>query len=193
MKPLLISIAVLPLVAGCLGTAPKAPKNWTVEWTGPSAKSAAEAPAGAPSVKLLQLDVLAPYGGSRLAVLRADGSIAFDSFNSVAAQPASLLKGAAYDVVESCGAFSRVVRPNSSATSDLVMEIEVTRLALDCRAEGGRVASAAVTLSLVGNRSVVSSSRGSAAAPVRDGDFSSAFSAAFADAMRSALGGLSAR
>ena len=187
MKPLLISIAVLPLVAGCLGTAPKAPKNWTVEWAGPAAKSAAEAPDGAPSVKLLQLDVLAPYSGNRLAVLRADGSIAFDSFNSFAAQPASLLKGAAYDVVESCGAFSRVVRPNSSAASDLAMEIVVTRLALDCRAEGRRDASVALAVALVGGRSVVSTARGEASAPVGEGDFSAAFSKAFEEALLGAV------
>ena len=184
-------LAFMPLLAGCLGTAPSAPANWTVEC--PAAQPSSTVSRVAPEVKLQGVEVRSPYNGSSLAVLRADGSLAFDPFNSFAAPPASLLRGAAFDVVESSGAFGRVVHAGSSASAPLALEVVVTRFALDCRAEGGRVASAAVTLSLVGNRSVVSSSRGSAAAPVRDGDFSSAFSAAFADAMRSALGGLSAR
>jgi ABC-type uncharacterized transport system auxiliary subunit len=193
MKTHLVLIAALPLLAGCLGTAPKAPRNWTVDWSGPSADAAAEAAAGAPSAKLLQLEVLAPYGGTRLAVLRGDGSVAFDHFNSFAAQPASLLKGAAFDVVEQSGVFSRVVRPSSSAAADFALEVTVTRLALDCRAEGRTEASVALSATLVGGRAVVSSARAEASAPVSGGNFSAAFSRAFEESLLAAVRSLKAR
>ena len=180
----MIAFVFLPMLAGCLGTAPKAPKNWTVEWTGTTVENASDAKA--PSVKLQQLEVRAPYGGSRIAVLRPDGSIVFDAFNAFAAPPASLLKGAAFDVVEASGVFSRAVRPGSSAAADLSLEITVTRLAFDCRAEGRREASVELVMTLVGGRSVVSSAKGEASAPV-DGDFSAAFSHAFENAVLSAL------
>lgn len=194
MKLHVAMIAVLPLLAGCLGTAPKAPKNWIVDWTAPAAAAASgEAPSDAPSVKLLQIDVLAPYGGTRLAVLRGDGSLAFDAFNAFAAQPASLLKGAAFDVLESSGEFSRVVRPSSSATAELGIEVTVTRLALDCRAEGRAEASVAVAVTLVGGRSVVSAARGEASVPVDGANLSRPFSKAFAEAMLQAIRSLKAR
>ena len=74
-----------------------------------------------------------------------------------------------------------------SATSDLAMEIVVTRLALDCRAEGRRDASVALAVALVGGRSVVSTARGEASAPVGEGDFSAAFSKAFEEALLGAV------
>ena len=188
MKSRSLTIAMLSVVSGCLGTAPKAPRNWTVEWAGRSAEAAeVEVAADAPSVKLLQVEVMAPYGGTRLAVLRGDGSIAFDSFNAFAVQPAAILKGAAFDVVEHSGVFSRVVRPGSSAAADLALEVTVTRLALDCRAEGRLDASVAIAMTLVRGRSVVSASRGEATAPVEDGNFSAAFSKAFEEAALSAV------
>ena len=194
MKLHLVLIAVLPLLAGCLGTAPKAPRNWIVDWSAPaSGVGSEEAPANAPSVKLLQVDVLAPYGGTRLAVLRSDGSLAFDPLNAFAAQPSSLLKGAAFDVLEGSGAFSRVVRPGSSAAADLALEVTVTRLALDCRAEGRVEASVAVDIALVGGRAVVSSARGEASVPVDGANLSAPFSKAFAEAALQAIRSLKAR
>ena len=193
MKMHLVMLAALPVLAGCLGTAPKAPRNWTVDWSGPSAEGVPEVAADAPSAKLLQLDVLAPYGGTRLAVLRGDGSLAFDHFNSFAAQPASLLKGAAFDVLEQSGVFSRVVRPNSSAAADFALEVTVTRLALDCRAEGRVEASVALSATLVGGRAVVSAARGEASAPVSAGNFSAAFSRAFEESLLEAVRSLKVR
>ena len=184
--PVIVLFALMSTVfTGCLGPAPKAPRNWLVEWTGSSAAGAA-APS-APSVKFQQLEVLAPYGGTHIAVLRPDGSIAFDAFNSFAAAPASLMKGAAVDVIESSGLFSRVVRPGSSAAADCSLEATVVRLALDCRAEGRREASVALVMTLVRGRSVVSSAKGEASVPLEGGDFSAAFSRAFEGAALAAL------
>lgn len=180
-----IVLFMLPVLAGCLGPAPKAPRNWLVEWTDPAA--AEEANPAAPSVKFQQLEVLAPYGGTRLAVMRSDGSIAFDAFNSFAAAPASLMRGAAFDAIEASGRFSRVVRPGSSAAADFSLEATVVRLALDCRAEGRREASVALVMTLVRGRSVVASSKAEASAPLEGGNFSAAFSRAFGDAALAAL------
>lgn len=180
-----LALAALPLFAGCLGSAPKAPKNWSVEWTKTAVeRSEKEA---LPAVKLTQLDVRAPYNGTNLAVLRSDGSIAFDSFNSFAAQPAALLKGAVFDAVEASCVFSQVVSGNSAAVAPYAMEITVTRLALDCRTEGRRDATVSLTTVLVGSRSVVASASGEAAVPVSEGNLSQAFSAAFAEALISSL------
>ena len=187
-----IILAVLPCLAGCLGTAPEPPKCWNVE--GGGAAYAGEAPAEpAPAVKLMQLDVRAPYNGTRFAVLRSDGSVAFDSCNSFAAPPAALLKGAAYDLISSSGKFGRVVNASSSAGAPFSMEITVTRLALDCRSEGRRDASAAVALTLVRGRNDVSFSVGEASMPAADGNYTAAFSGAFAGAMSAALHRLSVR
>lgn len=187
MKIHLLAFALLPMLAGCLGPAPKAPANWIVEWTGPVSAEAPEPPKDAPTAKLLNLEVLAPYNGTRIAVLRGDGTLAFDSFNSFAAQPSSLLKGAAYDTIERSGVFSRTVRPGSSASADYALEISVTRLALDCRSEGRLNASVALSVALVGGRSVVSTARGEASVPAEGGNFSAAFSKAFEEALLEAV------
>ena len=180
-----ISLMAIPLLAGCLATAPKAAKNWSIEWV----KTAIERGESdtLPAVKLAQLDVRAPYNGAHLAVLRADGSIAFDAFNAFAAQPAALLKGAAFDSLESSGVFSQVIAGNSAALAPYSIEITVTRLALDCRVAERRDASVALTVVLVGSREVVSSAHSEAAMPVEEGNISQAFSAAFAEALVSAV------
>ena len=98
-------LLLVPALAGCLGSAPKPPVNWTIDIeTGSKVAFAA---------------VCAPYGGQRFAVLRADGSIAFDPCNSFAASPGSIIKDAV------------VGRKGEGA-------LFVRRLALDCRAEGRR-------------------------------------------------------
>ena len=176
---------MLPLVGGCLGTAPKAPKTWSVEWTNPSVARIEREKM--PAVKLLLVDVRAPYNGNRLAVLRGDGSIAFDSYNSFAAQPAAILRGAAFDALGASGAFERVVSGASSAATPLSAEITVNRLALDCRRSGHRDALVSLTLVIVGNRTVVESASAEASVAVAGGDYSTAFSRAFEDALLSAV------
>lgn len=182
MKKCLSTVLLLPVLAGCLSSAPPAPANWIISWTPPAGTVSGETGAR-PCVKLLSVDVRAPYNGTRLAVLRADGSVAFDAYNAFAAAPSALLRGAAADVLAASGAFDRVVAPGSTASAPVALELTVTRLALDCRAEGRRDASVALTLTAVANRRVLASAAGEAAVPVPDGDYSAAFSKAFADAL----------
>ena len=149
-----IVLFMLPVLAGCLGPAPKTPAYWTIDVDSAD--------------KVAFVTVCAPYGGQRIAVLRQDGSIAFDPANSFAAAPASILKD------------SLVARGGKGA-------VMVRRLALDCRAEGRR--DAVVSLEIVsGNRA----SKGNAAEPTADGNYSKAFSSAFTKAYAEALEGLKA-
>jgi len=139
-------------LSGCLGSAPKAPVNWTID---------VDAEAKASFVA-----VCAPYGGQRIAVLRPDGSIAFDPGNSFAASPSAILKDAL------------VARGGKGA-------VLVRRLALDCRTAGKRDALVELELA-VGDRSA----RGAASVPTPDGNFSAAFSSAFSRAYAQAQKGL---
>jgi hypothetical protein len=185
-------VALLPFVAGCLTSAPSAPTYWTI--ARPSGAGAAPATAAAfPAAKLFSVEVRAPYNGTRLAVLRADGSMAFDPFNHFAAQPAALLRGAAFDVLSASGAFERVVAPGSTAAAPVTLEVTVVRLALDCRRSGQRDASVALVLTGVGNRAVLDRTRAEAAVAVTDGNYSAAFSQAFSDALTSAVRALASR
>lgn len=190
------SIVFLPFVlafAGCMSSAPKAPKNWTVECAAACAEAAGKP--SLPVVKLLQLEVRAPYSGSRIAVVRRDGSLAFDAFNSFAAQPASLLRGAAQDALESSGKFERVLTGGSSALAPMAAEVTVTKLALECGEAGRCDAAVALTLALVDSRSrsVVSVSKGESAVAAADGNYTAAFSRAFASAMSGAVRGIEAK
>lgn len=145
-------LLLVPALAGCLGSAPKPPVNWTIDIeTGSKVAFAA---------------VCAPYGGQRFAVLRADGSVAFDPCNSFAASPGSIIKDA---VVGRRGEGALFVR----------------RLALDCRAEGRR--DALVSVEIISGDRV---GKGEAAEPTADGNYSRAFSAAFAKAYAAAAEGL---
>ena len=75
-----IALLAVPVLAGCLGSAPKPPVNWTIDIE--------------PDAKVAYAAVCAPYGGQRIAVLRPDGSIAFDPRNAFAAAPGSIIKDA---------------------------------------------------------------------------------------------------
>ncbi len=133
-----------PALAGCLGTAPKPPVNWNIEVETDD--------------KVAFATVCAPYGGQRIAVLRPDGSIAFDPFNSFAASPGAILKDAV------------VARGGKGA-------LFVRRLALDCRKQGSR--NAVVDLEITdGTRTA----KGTASEPTADGNFTAAFSRAFKSA-----------
>ena len=70
-----IALLAVPVLAGCLGSAPKPPVTWTIDVES--------------DAKVAFAAVCAPYGGQRFAVLRSDGSIAFDPRNSFAAAPGS--------------------------------------------------------------------------------------------------------
>ena len=136
-------------LAGCLGPAPKTPAYWTIDVDSAD--------------KVAFVTVCAPYGGQRIAVLRQDGSIAFDPANSFAAAPASILKD------------SLVARGGKGA-------VMVRRLALDCRAEGRRDALVDVEYS-IGEKT----GSGSASVPTPDGNYSAAFSLAFEKAYLQAV------
>ena len=147
------ALLFVPVLAGCLGSAPKPPVNWTID---------------EPDAKVAYAAVCAPYGGQRIAVLRPDGSIAFDPRNAFAAAPGSIIKDA---VVGRKGEGSLFVR----------------KLALDCRAEGRR--NAVVSLEIVSGDRV---SKGDATEPTDDGNYSAAFSRAFSKAYATAIEGLKA-
>ncbi len=179
--------ALALFAAGCMTSAPKAPTNWTIEWKRSSACTA-ETLARGKDAKLLHVDVRSPYNGMRLAVLRRDGSIAFDAFNVFADHPSALLKGAALDVLRESRAFRQTLAATSCAYAPVNLELSVTRLALDCRKENERLASVALTLTAVANRTVIAVSSAEAAEPVADGEgFSEPFSKAFSDALASAV------
>lgn len=189
MKRLSLALLPLALAAGCLSPAPKAPVNWTV---GPlDAGSVRHVEKKWDSVRLSRLEVRAPYDGQRLAVLRKDGSLAFDPFNAFAASPAALLKGAAFDVLSASGIAQVSVEQGSSASAARSLEVTVTQFALDCRADGeSGKAVVSLTATLVEGRGVAAASRAEASASVSGGDFSKAFSQAFSQAMQEALGRL---
>ena len=138
----------LPVLAGCLSSAPRPATNWLLE---PKVES-----------RVAAVSVAVPYDGTRFAVLRADGSVAFDAFNGFAAKPAALLKAA-------------VVCPHAKG------EVIVRHLALDCRRAGRRDALVDLLLLVDGRVSA-----GSAAVETADGNYSAAFAKAFESALAAA-------
>jgi len=181
-----LPILLLPLIAGCLAAAPKAPTNWTVDWERAATRPAPSENPSFDSVRISAVQVRAPFGGTRIAVLRSDGSMAFDAMNVFAVSPALLLKGATFDAADASGLFGRIVTADSGAKTRYSMEVYVTRLALDCRNEGRRVASVSLVLTLLEGRNVVASVRADGAEDAK-ADYSAAFSTAYAHAIRGAL------
>lgn len=194
MKRLLSTLALAVLLGGCLSLSPEQPAaaSWTVEFVPAPAKAAA-APAESPahgSVRVSQVIVRAPYDSRDFAVLRADGSLAFDAYNGFAASPAALLKGAVQDAFLAHGAFRSVVPASSQLAADVSAETTVTRLALDCREPGRRVAVVELSVLLLKGRDAFASAHGEGRADAADGNYSRAFSAAFSQAVSQALAGL---
>lgn len=192
MKKRYLILLAFPLVAGCLSSAPRAPEHWCIEYRPvKGAKAAAEAPSDRPkwadgAVRIEAVMVRPPYSGERIAVLRPDGTIAFDAYNAFASSPAALMRGAAYDAVEASGRFSGVVPSVSSARTEYTIEIGVADLLLDCREPGTCLARVTLAIALLRGRETISNARG--AGSVEAGkDFSAAFSKAFTQAMEEAL------
>lgn len=185
----LVPLAVLPALAGCLSPShPPEVACWNIEYSAPSAPSAAEPSFGV--VRVSQVTVRAPYGAKSIAVLRGNGTVAFDPYNEFAAGVAQLLKGTVAEAMEKSGLFNAVVGASSSAGSDVFAEATVTRLALDCREQGRRKAVADVCVMLVSGRDIVASASGSGTADAADGNYGKAFSRAVSDALANALRGL---
>ena len=186
----IFAFASLLALAGCLTTSAPSVATWTVEFASEVASSAASAvpKEGAPrgSVRVSQVAVRAPYDAKSIAVLRANGSLAFDPYNQFAALPSALLKGAFQDALQTCGDFPTSVAATSRLATDLAAELTVTRLALDCRAEGTRAAVVELTILLVKDRALYASAQGAGVADAADGDYSKAFSKAFSQAVAEA-------
>lgn len=157
MRKSLSAFALALTLSGCLGSAPKSPVNWTIE---------AEV-----SRKVSLVTVCAPYDSARIAVLRPNGSIAFDSFNAFPASPSAIVR----DLVTARRAGGALV---------------VRKLALDCRAEGRRDALVELEIDPADGEPP---SKGRSSVPTDDGNFSAAFSAAFSTAYEQALSGLKER
>lgn len=177
--------AMAAALAGCLSPAPKAPVNWTISVAGE--KSVARVDRKWDVVRISRVEVRSPYDGRSLAVLRPDGSLAFDPFNAFASAPSSILGGAAVDALSASGAATSVVGPHSMASVQTSIEVTVTRLALDCRKDGAREASVALSITLLDGRRLVSVAEAEGGAATPDGNYSAAFSAAFCKAFAEAL------
>ena len=173
------------VLAGCLTSSPTERADWNVECTGAALRVAEKAKFGV--VRLSLVELRAPYAVRDIAVLRANGSIAFDPCNSYAAAPVQLLKGVALEAMARSGLFSSVVGAGSSADSDVEAEVAVTRIALDCRKEGSRRAVAALSVRLVSSHRLVAYVEGVGSADASGQDYSAAFSAAVTAAFSDAL------
>lgn len=188
MQKLIFAFALVLGATGCLSLTPVETSEWAVESAAPSQES----PSGKFGVvRLVGVLVRSPYDTRQMPVLRADGSIAFDAYNLFAAQPSQLLRAPAVDQLAASGLFVSVLEPASVAPSTLSAEVVVTRLALDCREDGRRVASVRLSVRLVSRTlGQVAFKRGEATADASSGQYGAAFSEAFAAAMAQALGQL---
>ena len=183
LKWLLAGVVLAMLFSGCLTSAPPPPKSWVVS---ASRKSSSELSVDRVA-RLGSISVASPYDRPALSVMRRDGSVAFDPYNQFALAPSSLLKGAALDVIAASGVFKAVLPSSTAARTDTTLEISVDRFALDCRREGVCDAAVALTVWLVKDRMPVKTVKGEALKSARDGGYAAAFSAAFADALASAV------
>ena len=185
----------IPLVSGCLSSAPRVATNWTIETIQGAARAAvlprreASTNAVAVVVRLASINVRAPYDTRHFAVLRADGSLAFDAYNEFAAQPAAILRSAAEEAVRDSGRFGHVIAHNSTANATHTLELTVTRLAIDCREKGTRRATITLSFLLSSARVILAEVVATASIPISDEkmDFSAAFSEAFHEAAGKAL------
>ena len=173
-------------LAGCL-TSVGTPEVacWNIEYTGAKVGRNVEPSFGVARVS--QVVVRAPYAVKGLAVLRANGTVAFDPYNEYAAGPNSILKGAVEDALSASGLFKSVVGASSTAKASVSAEVTVTRLALDCRKEGLRHAVAELELRLVDGRDIVSAAKGSGDVDAADGNYGAAFSSAVSAALVEAM------
>ena len=196
----LIAFALLPVLSGCLTASSPKVTQWLLEYTGPTgscppseASCEAGAMRGAPQAKygvarVSQVLVRSPYGEKGLAVLRTDGSVAFDSYNEYAANPTAMMKGVVFDAMDASGLFGAVVTPSSSVRSSVQTEVHISRLALDCRSDGVRKAVASVRVRIVTNEGKALYAQGEGEADAKEGNYGAALSRALSMALNSAFG-----
>ena len=181
----IITTLMAMLLSGCLALSPTERADWNIDCSDAALRVAETPKYGVARLSLVELR--APYAVRELAVLRANGSIAFDPCNAYAATPVQLLKGSALASLERSGLFSAVVAAGSSVDADVEVEVAVTRLALDCRREGVRRAVASLSVRLVRSHGIVAYVVGSGSADASTPDYSAAFSEAVTSAFSDAL------
>lgn len=181
-----LAAAMCALSCGCLTSAPPQPKSWIV--------SAQRKPASEINVskaaRLGSLSVSAPYDKPALAVRRTDGSVAFDAYNVFATSPSALLRAPLATLLEDGGMFGRILPASSMARTGTIIEAVVNDIYLDCREEGRRAAHVSLTLAVIEGREVKDFLDGEGVADAESGDYSAAFSEAFAKAVSAALSGV---
>lgn len=174
------------LMAGCLGTVSL---SETTYWVPSAAVSPSVTVISSvrPPARLANLMVRAPFDTKNFVVMRANGSVAFDPYNLFAAPPAAVFRGLAVDVLRESGTFEEVLPAGTSATTPLALEVSVDRLALDCREQGARTATATLSLSVLSHHEVTALVVGTGTADAASGNYASAFGEAFAAALRQAV------
>lgn len=181
----LIAVALLPVLSGCLSASTPKVTQWLLEYRGPGkATRMPKYDVG----RVSQVLVRSPYNEVGIAVLRADGSVAFDPYNEYAANPTAMLKGFVFDAMDGSGLFGTVVNPSSSVKSQAMTEVLISRLALDCRQEGVRKAVASVRVRILTDAERALYAQGEGEADAKDGNYGAAFSAALSAALNSAFG-----
>lgn len=183
----LLSLALVPALAGCLTSSPLPVAHWPVSYIGPSAAGRSEKYGIG---RVSQVVIRAPYNAEGISVLRANGTVEHDAYNEFAALPSTLLKGALLDAMAASGKFKTVVNSSSGTSSSAMVEMMVTKLALDCRQEGERQAVVSIILRILQDGAIVGLAKGEGLADAADGNYGAAFSKAFSDALSSAFGTL---
>ena len=180
----LISLSLVPLLSGCLSASVPKVTQWLLEYKGPvRATRLTKYEVG----RVSQVTVRSPYNEVGIAVLRADGSMAFDPYNEYAANPTAMLKGLVFDAMDASGLFGSVVNSSSSVKAQAMSEVLVSRLALDCRKEGERKAVAAVRIRLISDDGKALHAQGEGTADAKDGNYGAALSDALSAALNSAF------
>lgn len=191
----LLSLLLVPAVAGCLTSKAPEMSEWVVASKVPSAvadsqvmREGAQADYGI--ARLSQLVIRAPYDSRSIQVLRADGTLVADPYNHFAAIPSQLLKGPIQDALGDSKRFTMVVGSSSSASVSHIVEVTVTRLCLDCATEEKRMAEVECTVLVLNrDRQIVWTGAGVGREDAVDGDFGRAFSKALKSSLEVALGG----
>ena len=180
----LIAFFLIPVLSGCFTASVPKVSQWILEYEG-SVRTAQVAKYDVGRVS--QVLVRSPYNEVGIAVLKPDGSVAFDPYNEYAASPTAMLKGMVCDAMNASGLFGSVVNASSSVKSSAMVEAYFTRLALDCRQEGGRKASVTVVVRILGPDGRAAVAKGEGVMDATDGNFGAAFSSAASTALRSAF------
>ena len=195
--------AALLACAGCLSSSVSPPKAWTVS-PGYAKPSAAPRPVEYSVARQGAVTVLPPCDSVSFVVCRKDGSVVHDPYNVFISPPSSLLRAAVRARLEADGRFGRVMPQSSVASADVLVEVLVSDLSLDCTVADRRVAHAAVSVDVLradrGARTVILSGKGDSrdgnpdggVGVVKDGDYTAAFSQAFDTALAGALQSLKA-